>query len=49
MKVVAGIEGILRFSLTNLKGCNVSITEGRDIWSVPLKWAQVAWYTYQVP
>jgi hypothetical protein len=23
-------------------------TDGRDLWSTPLRWAQVPWYTYQV-
>jgi hypothetical protein len=27
-----------------LKGCNVGITDCRDLCSAPLKWAQVAWY-----
>jgi hypothetical protein len=32
-----------------LKVCNVGIPEGRDLWSAPFKWAQVAWYMYQFP
>jgi hypothetical protein len=36
------VEGILRFSFSNLKYCNVGITNGRDLCSAPLKWAQVA-------
>jgi hypothetical protein len=23
-------------------------TDGRDLWSTPLRWSQVPWYTYQV-
>jgi hypothetical protein len=23
-------------------------TDGRDFWSMPLRWAQLPWYTYQV-
>jgi hypothetical protein len=23
-------------------------TDGRDLWSAPLRWSQVLWYTYQV-
>jgi hypothetical protein len=23
--------------------------QGRDLWSTPLKWTEVAWYTYEVP
>jgi hypothetical protein len=31
IKIDAGFEGILRFSLSNLKGCNDGISEGRDL------------------
>jgi hypothetical protein len=27
-----------------LRCCDVGITDGRDIWSMPLRWVQVAWY-----
>jgi hypothetical protein len=37
-----------RFCLNNLRRCNVGITDRRDIWSAPSRWAQVPWYTYQV-
>jgi hypothetical protein len=42
MKIGKGAEGILRFCISNLKGCNVGITEGQDFCGAPLKWAQVA-------
>jgi hypothetical protein len=42
MKIGIDVEGILRFSFSNLKYCNVGITDGRDLCSAPLKWAQVA-------
>jgi uncharacterized protein YraI len=29
MKIGTGIQAILRFCLSNLKGCNVGITDGR--------------------
>jgi hypothetical protein len=32
-----------------LKGCDVDITDGMELWIAPLKWDQVAWYAYQVP
>jgi hypothetical protein len=48
IKTGAGVEGILRFCLSNLKGCNIVITDGRNLGSAPLKWAQVA-YMYRVP
>jgi hypothetical protein len=48
MKIGTGLQAILRFCLRNLRGSNVGITGGRDLWSVLLTWAQVAWYTYQV-
>jgi hypothetical protein len=31
MKIGKDVEGILRFCRRNLKGCNVGITEGRDL------------------
>jgi hypothetical protein len=30
MKIGTGVRGILRFCLSNLKGCNVGISDGRD-------------------
>jgi hypothetical protein len=47
MKIGTGVQAILRFSLRNLRGCNVGITDGRDIRITPLRWAHVPWYTYQ--
>jgi hypothetical protein len=31
MKIVASVEGILRFCLSNFKGCNVGITGGSNL------------------
>jgi hypothetical protein len=31
MKIGTGIEGILRFCLSNLKGYNIVITDGRNL------------------
>jgi hypothetical protein len=31
MKIDAGVQAILRFSLRNLRGCNVGITDGKDL------------------
>jgi hypothetical protein len=31
MKIDTGIEGILRFCLSNLKFCNVGVTGGSDL------------------
>jgi hypothetical protein len=31
MKISTGFQAILRFSLRNLRGCNVGITDGRDV------------------
>jgi hypothetical protein len=28
----------------NLKGCSVHITDSRNLWIMPLRWLQVAWY-----
>jgi uncharacterized protein YraI len=42
MKIATGLQATLRFCLRNLKGCNVGITDGRDLRSVLLRWAEVA-------
>jgi hypothetical protein len=31
MKIDTGVQAILRFCLSNLKGCNVGIIDGRDL------------------
>jgi hypothetical protein len=31
MKIGTGVQAILRFCLRNLKGCNVGITDRRDL------------------
>jgi hypothetical protein len=31
MKIGKGVQAILRFYLRNLKGCNVGITDGRNL------------------
>jgi hypothetical protein len=36
-----GIQGILQFCLSSLRGCNVGLTDGRDLRSMPLRWALV--------
>jgi hypothetical protein len=46
MKIFGGVQAILRFCLRNLRGCEVGITDGRDLRSASLRWDQVAWYTY---
>jgi hypothetical protein len=40
-KIGTGVQAILRFCLRNLRGCNVDITDGRDLLITPLTWAQV--------
>jgi hypothetical protein len=42
------IQAILRFDFSNLNGCNVGITEGKYLGSVPMRWAQAARYIYKV-
>jgi hypothetical protein len=37
MKIGTGVQTILRFHLSNLKGCNVGITNGIDLCCSPLK------------
>jgi hypothetical protein len=31
MKIGAGVQTVFRLCLTNLRGCNVGITNGRDL------------------
>jgi hypothetical protein len=38
MKIDAGVQAILRFCLRNLRGCNVGITDGRDLLFTSLRW-----------
>jgi hypothetical protein len=40
MKTGTGVQAILRFYLSNLKGCNADITDERDLWCTPVRWAQ---------
>jgi hypothetical protein len=49
MKTCTGVQEILRFCLSNLRGCNVCITDVGDLRSMPLRWAPVSRYTHQVP
>jgi hypothetical protein len=44
IKIGTGVQTILRFCLSNLKCCNTAITDGRDLWCTPLKWAKVSCY-----
>jgi hypothetical protein len=41
-------QAILKFYMNNFRGCNVVVSDGKDLWCGPLRWAQVAWYTHQV-
>jgi hypothetical protein len=41
MKIGTGVQAILRFGLRNLRGCNVCITAGRELWIMPLRLAHV--------
>jgi hypothetical protein len=42
MKICAGIQAISRSRLNNLNGCEVGIKDGNELFSVALRWAQVA-------
>jgi hypothetical protein len=42
MKIGTGVQAILRLCLNNFKGCNVGITDGRDLRSAPLRWLHAA-------
>jgi hypothetical protein len=41
MEIGAGVQAILRFCLNSFRGYNVGITDGRDFFIRPLRWAQV--------
>jgi hypothetical protein len=41
MKVDTGVQAILRFRLRNLRGCNVGVTDERNLRSMHLGRAQV--------
>jgi hypothetical protein len=36
-EISRGVQATLRFCLSNLRGCNVDITGGRDLWIAPLR------------
>jgi coenzyme F420-reducing hydrogenase gamma subunit len=40
-----GIRAILRIWLSNLNGCNISITDGRELCCALLRQVEVAWCT----
>jgi hypothetical protein len=42
MTIGIGIQAILRFCLNNFNGCNVGITDGKELRNAPLTLAQVA-------
>jgi hypothetical protein len=44
MKIGIGVQALLRFCLSSLRGCNVGITDARDLCSTSFRWTQVAWY-----
>jgi hypothetical protein len=41
MKIGEGVQAILKFHLSNLKCYNAGITDGKNLWVMPLRWAQV--------
>jgi hypothetical protein len=49
MKIGTGVQAMLRVWFSNMKGCNVGVTNVRDLWRTSFKWAQMARYKYQVP
>jgi uncharacterized protein YraI len=44
MRIGTGVQAILRFCLSNFRGCNVGISDGRDLRNTPLKLAQMPSY-----
>jgi hypothetical protein len=45
MKISTGIQDILWVYLRNLNGCDVGVTNEKDLQCVSLRWTQVASYT----
>jgi hypothetical protein len=41
MKIGTGVQALLRVFLSNLKDCNVDITDDRDLRNAPLNWGQM--------
>jgi hypothetical protein len=41
-----GVQAILKLNLGYLRSWNVGINVGRDLWSNPLRWAQMSWCIY---
>jgi hypothetical protein len=41
MKAGSSVQAILTFSISNMKDCNVGITDKRNLLSAALKWGQV--------
>jgi hypothetical protein len=48
MKIGTDVQAMLRFCLRNLRGCNIGITDGKELQSAPLRPALVARFMYQV-
>lgn len=48
VKIVIGVQAVLRLGLRNLRDCNIGTTVQKDLRIIPLSWGQVPWYTYQV-
>jgi hypothetical protein len=44
MMIDTGVQAILRFRLIKLRGCNIGITDGRDLGISPLRWARALIY-----
>jgi hypothetical protein len=44
MKIGSGIQTLLSLFLHGLRGCGFYVTNGRDLWSSPLRWRVVASY-----
>jgi hypothetical protein len=41
MKTRTGVQAVLKFCLRNLRGCNVVITDGKNLFTTPMRWAKV--------
>jgi hypothetical protein len=40
------VQALFGYCLSNMRGCNVGITDGSDLWSATLKWDHLAMYIH---
>jgi hypothetical protein len=45
MKTDTVVQTVLRVFFSNFRCCNVGITDSHGVWSTPLRWTQMTYYT----